>query len=56
MFSFQKPIQLVIAQREYNYLYLEHTFGDFNYWYIEIEPEKVMIQRIKIHKSESRLS
>jgi hypothetical protein len=45
-FGFQKPIKLVKVEREHNYLYLEYKFGDFGYWYIEIEPEKVTIKRI----------
>lgn len=44
-FGFQKPIELVKIEREQNYLYLEYKFGDFGYWYIEIEPEKVSIKR-----------
>jgi len=44
-FGFQKPIELVKMEREQNYLYLEYKFGDFGYWYIEIEPEKVTIKR-----------
>jgi hypothetical protein len=45
-FGFQKPIELIKVEREHNYLYLEYKFGDFGYWYIEIEPEKVTIKRI----------
>lgn len=45
-FGFRKPIQLIKAEREHNYLYLEYKFGDFGYWYVEIEPEKVTIQRL----------
>lgn len=45
-FGFQKPIELIKVERENNYLYLEYKFGDFGYWYVEIEPEKVTIQRI----------
>ena len=45
-FGFQKSIELVKVEREHNYLYLEYKFGDFGYWYIEIEPEKVTIKRI----------
>lgn len=44
-FGFQKPIQLIKVEREHNYLYLEYKFGDFGYWYIELEPEKVTIKR-----------
>ena len=45
-FSFQKPIKLVKVERDNNYLYIEYKFGDFGYWYLEIEPEKVTIGRI----------
>ncbi len=45
-FGFQKPIRLVKVERDHNYLYLEYKFGDFGYWYIEIEPEKVTIKRL----------
>jgi len=45
-FGFRKPIKLVKVEREHDYLYLEYKFGDFGYWYIEIEPEKVTISRI----------
>jgi hypothetical protein len=45
-YGFKKPIQLIKVEREHNYLYLEYKFGDFGYWYIEIEPEKVTISRI----------
>ena len=45
-FGFQKPIELIKVEREHDYLYLEYKFGDFGYWYIEIEPEKVTIKRI----------
>ena len=45
-FGFQKQIELVKLTREHDYLYLEFKFGDFGYWYIEIEPEKVTISRI----------
>jgi hypothetical protein len=45
-FGFQKPIQLVKAEREHDYLYLEYKFGDFGYWYFEIEPEKMTMGRL----------
>ena len=45
-FGFQNPIKLVKVERERNWLYLEYKFGDFGYWYFEIEPEKVTIGRI----------
>jgi len=45
-FGFTKPIKLVKVEREHDYLYLEYKFGDFGYWYFEIEPEKVTLARI----------
>ena len=45
-FGFQKPIKLTKVERDNNYLYIEYKFGDFGYWYFEIEPEKVTIGRI----------
>lgn len=45
-FGFKKPIELVKVERERDYLYLEYKFGDFGYWYFEIEPEKVTMGRI----------
>lgn len=45
-FAFTKPIKLVKAEREHDFLYLEYKLGDSGYWFIEIEPEKVTIQRI----------
>ncbi len=45
-FGFSKPIKLIKVEREHDYLYLEYKFGDFDYWSIEIEPEKVTISRI----------
>ena len=45
-FGFKKPIELVKVERERDTLYLEYKFGDFGYWYFEIEPEKVTMGRI----------
>lgn len=45
-FGFTKPIELVKLERERDYLYLEYKFGDFGYWYFEIEPEKVTMGRL----------
>jgi hypothetical protein len=45
-FGFRKPIKLVKVERDRDYLYLEYKFGDFGYWYFEIEPEKVTVGRI----------
>jgi hypothetical protein len=45
-FGFKYPIALIKEERDVNYLYLEYKFGDSVYWSIEIEPEKVTIERI----------
>jgi hypothetical protein len=45
-FGFKKPIELVKVERERDYLYIEYKFGDFGYWYFEIEAEKVTMGRI----------
>ena len=45
-YGFKKPIQLINAVREARSLYLEYKFGDFGYWSVDIEPEKVTISRI----------
>ena len=45
-FGFRRPIELIKVEREHDHLYLEYKFGDFGYWYMEIEPEKVTIGRI----------
>ncbi len=45
-FGFQRPIELVKVERERDFLYLEYKFGDMGYWSIEIEPQKVTIERI----------
>ncbi len=45
-YGFQKSIQLVKQEHDQDYLYLEYKFGDIGYWSIEIEPEKVTIERI----------
>ncbi len=45
-YGFQKSIQLVKQEHDQDYLYLEYKFGDLGYWSIEIEPEKVTIERI----------
>ncbi len=45
-FGFERPIQLIKIERERDFLYLEYKFEDIGYWSIEIEPEKVTIQRL----------
>ncbi len=45
-FGFQRRIELVKVERERDFLYLEYKFGDMGYWSIEVEPQKVTIERI----------
>ncbi len=45
-FEFKRPIELIKVEREPNHLYLEYKFGDMGYWAIEIQPEKITIERI----------
>jgi len=45
-FQFKHPIRLVSIFREPDYIAVEYNFGDFGHWLIEIEPEKVTIERI----------
>jgi hypothetical protein len=41
-----RPIKLIEAEREPDYLRLVYNFGDLGYWEFVIEPEKVSIERI----------
>ena len=45
-FQFRRPIRLRHVQREPDRLYAEYDFGDLGHWVVEIEPEKVIIERI----------
>ncbi len=45
-FGFQRPIKLIKVERERDFLYLEFNFEGAGFWSIEIEPEKVTIERI----------
>ena len=45
-YGFQRPLQLIKEEHDQDYLYLEYKAGDNGYWSIEIEPEKVTIERI----------
>ncbi len=45
-FGFQRPIKLVKVERERDFLYLEYNIEGMGYWSIEIEPQKVTIERI----------
>jgi hypothetical protein len=45
-FQFKREIRLVKIERERDYLYFEYKFGELGYWAIEIEPQKINIQRL----------
>ena len=45
-FKFRIPIQLDDVRREPNKLTVAYNFGELGYWCIEIEPEKLTIERI----------
>ena len=45
-FQFKRQIRLEHVEREPDRLYVEYHFGDLGYWALEIEPERVTIQRV----------
>lgn len=45
-FSFKRSITLENVERERDFLYMEFKVADSGYWDIEIEPEKITIERI----------
>ena len=45
-FQFKRPMRLERVMREGDFLYVEYNCGDLGYWSLEIEPERVAIQRI----------
>ncbi len=45
-FAFKRPIKLVEVDREPNSTYVEFDFGEVGAWSIEIEPEKITIERV----------
>ena len=45
-FAFKQPLELVTVERGNENTYIEFKFGEFGYWAMEIEPEKVTIQRV----------
>lgn len=45
-FKFKRAIKLRNIRREPNHLIVEYDFGDFGSWILEIEPEKVVIERV----------
>jgi len=45
-FQFKRPIRLERVKREGDYLYIEYDFDSLGRWALEIEPERVIIERI----------
>jgi hypothetical protein len=45
-FKFRIPVRLADLGREKDKLTVAYDFGDLGYWCIEIQPEKVTIERI----------
>ncbi len=45
-FTFRRPMRLVRADRTPEELLVEYDFGDLGHWLFDIQPEKVIIERI----------
>ncbi len=45
-YQFRRPVRLVRIERKPDYLYVEYDLGELGFWCLEIEPEKVTIERI----------
>lgn len=45
-FNFKHSVQMKKVERERDYLYVEYQVDDLGWWALEIEPEKVTIQRV----------
>lgn len=45
-FVFKRAVKLMHVEREFNYLTVEYDVEDLCIWVIEIEPEKVTIEKI----------
>jgi hypothetical protein len=45
-FSFKHKVKIEKVERESNYLYIEFKISDLGSWSMEIETEKVTIERI----------
>ena len=45
-FQFKRPIQLERVECDGDYLFIEYDFGSLGKWTLEIEPEKVIIERL----------
>jgi len=46
-FSFKHAVKILNVEREANYVYIELAISDLGHWSMEIEPERVSIERIK---------
>lgn len=45
-FKFKRPIKPENIERDTNFLYVTYDFEDLGHWALEIEPDRVSIQRI----------
>ena len=45
-FKFQRPVKLANEERESDHLYIELDFGNLGNWTFQIEPERVVIERV----------
>ncbi len=45
-FAFTRPVRLESIKRGRDFLEVVYNFGDRGYWSFEIQPEKVVIQRV----------
>jgi len=45
-FKFTRPIRLIQVNRERDFLQVEYDFQDLGRWIVEIEPERIQIQRV----------
>lgn len=45
-FAFRRPMRLAEIKREPDFLQVEYDFGDLGHWVLQIEPERVNIERI----------
>lgn len=45
-FTFKHQVKIEKVEREPNFLYIELKISDLGYWSMEIEPEKVVIEKI----------
>ncbi len=45
-FQFKRPLELLSVQRQRDYLSIIYDFKDFGRWSIEIQPDKLTIERV----------